>query len=124
MKRPLFWISALLQAVYLLPIIAQVIIPFFYNRPYYRSGGIQNTVIIWTVVHIAVFYMFYLVLFPQFLFRRKIKGFVGYSLLSIVIAAISAGLLFKILVANIAGTDYNGYYYQSMVSNGLNSVLT
>ncbi len=115
MKRSLFWISLTLQAIYLYAVLSQLINVFIAIAAYgfYISGDTWR-MIDYDAVHIGIFYLFYLFLFPRLLFKKRIKEFIAYT------------LVIGILVTIYGIRELNGslvYHFQQALSVLMNVIL-
>src|ERR1700761_4205097 len=89
MKRSLFWISAALQAIYLYAVLSQLINIFIASAMYgFHISKDTWRMIDYDVVHIGMFYLFYLFLFPRLLFKKRIKEFIAYTLIAVLLVTI------------------------------------
>jgi two-component system, LytTR family, sensor kinase len=103
----------------------------FANLPYYNfSGDIPaSQIVTWIIAFIylmAVFYLFYLVIVPMFLYRRKITGFFGISFFVVLIMPFFGYTFLFLARALFDGTFQNFYHDYSlrMHLSGYYPVLT
>jgi len=119
MKRSLFWLSALIQAIYLLNNLSQLIYVFIAigSSGHWFITSDTLVMVIFNAIEIAVFYLFYLVLFPKFLYKRRIKTFVAYALLVIILATIPGTVIGLRSVSAL-------FHFQQVYSIGSNFIIT
>lgn len=116
MKKSIFWTAALLQAVYVIPTLISIV--QFSKLDLSTSNATTPAIlanIAYGVIHLVVFYLFYLILFPKFYYLRRIKKFALYSII-IILAGTGLGFLFVFFeTRNITWFTFGRYYPYLMI---------
>lgn len=136
MKRSLFWIAALLQAIYFVPYFIQIgatltrtslLIMNLRGQIHHSNTGIANAqthaILIAVIFRVVVFYLFYLLLFPRFLYQKRIKEFIIYTLLAIFISSILQTWIFRLTVQRIAWYMYGPDYMVQVINFATGVIL-
>jgi len=126
MKKSVSWISAIIQVVYVLPLLIGIWqMSNISLGPDNTSTPIIYNNIISAIVRLIVFYLYYLLLFPNFFYRQKFTSFIIFTCLIIVIGAGLIHAYVYLHVKNISWFSYNRYYpYWIIVSNSVYILIT
>lgn len=117
--------AALLQAVYVIPTL--ISIAQFSQLDLSANNATMPAIlanIAYSVIHLVVFYLFYLILFPKLFYQRRIKKFILYSIV-IVLTGTGLGFLFVLFeTRNIAWFTFSRYYpYVMLPVNALQMMV-
>ena len=125
MKRSLFWLSALLQALYIMPSFALIIqiISQMHTGASDASAPILRQSIIYNISGLIIFYFFYLVLFPKYLAQRKIMQFVLYAIVIVVLVTGLSILLTEYVTRNIPWFVFDNNHFAMGIYSGVHLLI-